>query len=417
MTNGSLPPSWSLDAGARTLSLDPRDAAFVQDPYAAYRAMHEHAPVFRWREFGHWCFARHEDVSTLLRDRRLGRQILHVMSRAELDWPEPPEHLAPFAAYERHTLLELEPPEHTRMRALVNRPFLQRVTDRLRPRLTAIAHGLVDAFASRGDVDLLEAFATPLPVIAICDVLGVPASLAPQLLAWSHDMVGMYQARRDLAVEHRAARAAREFSDCVRGILAERRRKPADDLLSALLASDSSGDRLSDDELASTAMLFLIAGHEATVHAIGNGVKALLEHGADVRPAFATSATTGRAVEELLRFDTPLHLFTRFVLEDVEWAGVRLARGERIGLLLGAANRDPRRFPEPDRLDLAREPNPHLSFGGGIHFCVGAPLARLELQVALPLLFDRLPRLSIAGPARYLDTYHFRGLESLRLRW
>jgi unspecific monooxygenase len=412
-----LPPSFELDAGTRTLALDPRDPVFVQDPYPAYRALHARAPVCFWREYGHWCFTRHADVSALLRDRRFGRQVLHVMSRAELGWPEPPAHLAPFAAYERHALLELEPPEHTRVRALVNRPFLARVTERLRPRLEALAHELVDRFAARGEGELLELFATPLPVHAICDVLGVPASLAPRLLAWSHEMVAMYQARRDESVERRAAQATREFSACVRELIAERRRAPGDDLLSALLASGDARERLSEDELASTAMLFLIAGHEATVHGIGNGVKALLEQRVDVRAAFATPDAAARTAEELLRYDTPLHLFTRYALEACEVAGVRLARGERIGLLLGAANHDPAGFDAPERLVPGRWPNPHVSFGGGIHFCVGAPLARLELQVALPLLFERLPGLALTAPARYRDTYHFRGLESLAVRW
>ena len=416
-TPSALPPSWKLDVAARTLALDPRDPVFVNDPYPAYRALHEQAPVFFWRDFGHWCFARHDDVSALLRDRRFGRQILHVMSRAELGWPEPPAYLESFVAYERHALLELEPPEHTRMRTLVNRPFLTRVTERLRPRLEALAHELVDRFETRGEVELLENFATPLPLLAICDVLGVPASLAPQLLAWSHAMVAMYQARRDEADERRAAQASREFSACVHELIAERRRSPGDDLLSALLTSAGDGDGLSDDEATSTAMLFLIAGHEATVHGIGNGVKALLEQRVDVRAAFATHDAVARTAEEVLRFDTPLHLFTRYALEDTEVAGVRLERGERIGLLLGAANHDPTRFAAPHELVPGRSPNPHVSFGGGIHFCVGAPLARLELQVALPVLFERLTGLSLAARPRYRDTYHFRGLEALALRW
>ncbi len=417
MTDTPLPPTWSLDRAARMLSLDPRDPAFAQDPYPAYAALHAAAPVFHWRQYGHWCFARHSDVSALLRDPRLGRQVLHVMSREELGWPAPTPHLAPFFDYERHSLLELEPPAHTRLRSLVNRPFLQRVTERLRPRLVSLAHEQVDRFAEHGAVELIEAFATPLPVAAIADVLGVPRSLWAPLLQWSDDIVAMYQARRDEAVEHRAARACEEFGACVRELLAERRASPGDDLLSALAASESGGDQLSDDELVTTAMLFLIAGHEATVHAIGNGVKALLERGLDPAPALATAEGGARLAEELLRLDTPLHLFTRWVLEEVELHGVRLRRGDRVGLLLGAANRDPERFEAPGELRMDRAHNPHASFGGGIHFCVGAPLARMELQVALQVLFERLPAISIAQPPRYRDTYHFRGLESLRLRW
>jgi cytochrome P450 len=343
--------------------------------------------------------------------------VLHVLSREELGWPEPPRHLTAFLDYERHALLELEPPAHTRLRTLVNRPFLQRVTERLRPRLEAMAHALVDGFSARGEVELLAAFATPLPVEAICDVMGVPRELSARLLEWSDDIVAMYQVRRDTAVEQRAARACEAFGDCVRELLAERRTTPTDDLLSALATSESGGDRLSEDELVSTAMLFLIAGHEATVHAIGNGVRALLEQGVDPRPAFASPEGTARLAEELLRFDTPLHLFTRWVLEDGEFAGVRLRRGERLGLLLGAANRDPERFEQPETLRPDRAPNPHVSFGGGIHFCVGAPLARMELQVSLRVLFSRLPGLALAERPRAADTYHFRGLETLRLRW
>lgn len=417
MSRYRLPASWSLDEAARSLSLDPRDPAFVQDPYPVYAELHAHAPVFHWREYGHWCFARLDDVSALLRDRRFGRQVLHVMSRAELGWAEPPEHLAPFVEYEKHALLELEPPAHTRMRTLVNRPFLARVTERLRPGIEACAHALVDRFAGRGHAELLDEFATPLPVTIVCEVLGMPVELSDRLLAWSHDVVAMYQARKDEAVERRAAQATREFSACVRELLAERRAAPRDDLLSALLASEADGDRLSEDELVSTAMLFLIAGHEATVHGIGNGVKALLEQRVDTRAAFADARSTARCVEELLRFDTPLHLFTRFALEEAQVHGVRLARGERIGLLLGAANRDPARFPDAHGVVPGRDPNPHVSFGGGIHFCVGAPLARLELQIALPVLFARLPALALDGAARYRDTYHFRGLESLPVRW
>ncbi len=417
MDRAPLPPSFELDPAARMLRLDPRDPAFVQDPYAAYRELHAVAPVFLWQDYGYWCFARHDEVSALLRDRRFGRQILHVMSREALGWPELPAHLAPFAAYERHALLELEPPEHTRMRALVNRPFLMRVTEQLRPRIEAEAHACIDAFAASGRTDLLAGFATPLPVAVICRLLGMPIARAGQLLAWSHDIVAMYQARRDAAVEHRAARAVEQFSAHVRELLATHRAVPAADLITALLDSEAGGDRLSEDELVSTAMLFLIAGHEATVHGIGNGVKALLEQRADPSVAFASPESTARALEEVLRFDTPLHLFTRFVLEDCELAGVSFRRGERIGLLLGAANHDPARFEAPHELRLDRSPNPHVSFGGGIHFCVGAPLARLELQAALPVLFSRLPHLRIATEPRYRDSYHFHGLEALELEW
>jgi cytochrome P450 len=203
----------------------------------------------------------------------------------------------------------------------------------------------------------------------------------------------------------------------MRGYASARRSDLRDDLISRLLEAEGDGGKLSEDELVASTILLVNAGHEATVHAIGNGVKAMLEHEVNAGQAFATEASRTATVEELVRLDPPLHLFTRYALEDVEFAGARLRKGEKVGLLLGAANRDPERFPRPDQFDAGRDPNPHLAFGGGIHFCVGAPLARLELAVALPILFTRLPGLEFAERPRYRDAYHFHGLESLRVAW
>jgi cytochrome P450 len=411
----TLPASLRVDG--QRLRLDPREPAFVQDPYPAYDAMRGLSPAFVWEEYGHWCFARHEQVTQLLKDKRFGRQILHVASRAELGWPEPQPHLEPFLALERHSLLELEPPDHTRLRNLVNRAFVSRQVERLKPRIAALAHALIDSFADKGEVDLLPAFATPIPVMIIAEMLGVPTSRAEDLLDWSHRMVAMYQFGRSRAVEDAAVAATQDFVAFLKGYVAERRAAPADDLITTLIAAESAGERLSEAELITTCVLLLNAGHEATVHAIGNGVKALLEHKVDVARAAAEPLSLERLVEETLRFDAPLHLFQRYALEDCEVFGVPLRKGEQIGLLLGAANRDPARFVEPHRFDAARAVNAHVSFGAGIHFCIGAPLARLELQVALPILFARLPGLRLAEQPRYRDAYHFHGLESLRVAW
>lgn len=400
-----------IDRTSRSVSLDPRDPAFFNNPYPAYHQLRAEVPIFKWEHYGYWCFTRHADVAALLRDRRFGRQILHVMSREELGWPETPDHLKPFYDVERHSLLETEPPVHTRLRGLVNRAFLSRTVERLRPRITKLAHDLIDGFAGSHETDLLESFATPIPIVIIAELLGVPAEQGPQLLQWSHDMVAMYQARRDREIEEKAVAATIAFSDFMRDYVRERRSRPGDDLLSQLISAEMQGNALSEDELITTAILLLNAGHEATVHAIANGVKALIEAGQ------AGATLSDGLVEELLRFDAPLHLFTRYALEDVEYEGIRLRKGETVGLMLGAANRDPARFPEPDRFDPARSPNPQVSFGAGIHFCVGAPLARLELAVALPVLFERLPGLRLADRPRYRDSYHFHGLESLKLAW
>jgi len=208
-----------------------------------------------------------------------------------------------------------------------------------------------------------------------------------------------------------------EFSAYVRHLIAERRRRPRDDLISQLIAAETNERRLSEDELVTTVVLLLNAGHEATVHAIGNSVKIILEHGLVARFAGAGERELAVMIDELLRFDPPLHLFTRYALEDLQIDGVAIRKGERIGLLLGAANRDLHVFAEPDRLDFARTPNPHVAFGAGIHFCVGAPLARLELNIALPILCRRLPALAFAEAPRYRDAYHFHGLEALRVVW
>jgi cytochrome P450 len=400
-----------IDRTSRSVSLDPRDPDFFNDPYPAYHELRKTVPVFKWQEYGYWCFARHDDVAALLRDRRFGRQILHVMSREELGWPQTPRYLEPFYNFERHSLLETEPPVHTRLRGLVKRAFLSRTVERLRPRIAKLAHELIDGFAHKRETDLLASFATAIPIVVIAELLGVPAEHGPQLLRWSHDMVAMYQARRDAEIERKAVSATVVFSDFMRDYLRERRASPGDDLLSHLIMAEAHGNSLSEDELITTAILLLNAGHEATVHAIGNGVKALIETGQ------AHSALSEAHVEEVLRFDAPLHLFTRYALEDVDWNGLRLAKGETAGLLLGAANRDPARFAAPDMFDPSRAPNPHVSFGAGIHFCVGAPLARLELNVALPVLFERLPGISLAKKPCYRDAYHFHGLESLDTVW
>lgn len=304
-------------------------------------------------------------------------------------------------------MLEREPPAHTRLRGLVLRAFTSRRIAALDPEIAALAHTLIDRFPD-GPFDLLAAFAELLPVTIIARLIGVDDAQAPQLLAWSHDMVAIYQARRDRAVEDRAEAAARDFSAFLADLIAIRRRAPRDDLLSHLIAARDAEDRLSADELVATCILLLNAGHEATVHSIGNGVKALLERGLAAR-----GDGIAPLAEEILRFDPPLHMFTRHALEDTEAFGHRFARGDTVGLLLAAAGRDPAAFPDSGRFDPSRMPNAHVAFGAGLHFCVGAPLARREMQIALPILFARCPRLALAETPRYADRYHFHGLETL----
>ncbi len=386
----------------QTVHQNPCDSAFVQDPYATYRQW-RHAPLLWWAEYGMPVSARFEVVNTLLRDKRFGREAPSGCA------PERPAHLQPFYDFESRSMLEREPPTHTRLRSLVLRAFTSRRIEALEGEVLSLAHQLIDAFPD-GPFDLLPALAERVPVVVIARMIGVPESMAPQLLQWSHDMVGMYQAKRDRAMEDRAVAATLAFSAYIRELAEARRSAPGHDLISELLAAEADGEKLSMDELITTVILLLNAGHEATVHAIGNGIKTLLEHGAW---SALNADTLDGMLEETLRFDPPLHLFTRYAIEDVEVFGHPFKRGEQVGLLLGAANRDPDVWPDPDRFDPSRPVRNNASFGAGLHFCIGAPLARLELRAVFTALRERCPGLRLEGPAPYADRYHFHGLERL----
>jgi len=247
-----------IDAKRRRVSLDPRDPSFFDDPYPAYAAIRAAAPVFLWEEYGFWCFARHRDVAALLRDKRFGRRIEPLSDAA---FGEAAAHLAHFLELERHSLLELEPPAHTRLRNLVNRAFVSREVERLAPRIAGLTEEIIGGFEAEGSVELIEALAARIPVIVIAELLGVPAEMWRELLAWSHAMVAMYQFGVTRAVEDAAAEAARAFSDFLRAHIRERRARPADGLIDALIRAESEGNRLSEAELVSTCMLLLNAGH------------------------------------------------------------------------------------------------------------------------------------------------------------
>ena len=413
-----MPQSAAFTIDDRHASAQPRDPAFYRDPYAFYDAVHAAAPAFRWDDYGHWCFAGFDDVNALLRDRRFGRQILHLMSRDSLGLPPPKPHTANFDLTEKFSLLTLEPPAHTRLRKLVNRAFVSRNVEQLRERIRRLAHELIDDFEADGGTELLRSYAVPIPAIVIAEMIGLPAEMAMQLVDWSNRMVAMYMYGVTEAVERDADRASREFIDYVLATMAERRRVPRDDLLTHMLTAEIDGEKLSEEEVVSTTILLLNAGHEATVHTTGNGVKSLLQSGLPVAPLFASTIQTEATVEECLRFDAPLHMFTRYALEDVTLGnGLSFRQGETIGLLLAAANRDPRRFAAANRFDPFRTDGQNVSFGAGIHFCIGAPLARIELQESLQALFTRLPGLRLASEPAYRNIYHFHGLERLEVEW
>ncbi len=390
------------------LSQSPTDPDFVQNPYAFYARARSNnranGPISVWSDYNIAAAFDNETVQALLKDRRFGREAVPEFAAPI------PDHLAPFYAVEAHSMLELEPPRHTRLRALVLRAFTSRRIKELAPEITQLSHDLIDQFPA-GDFDLITAYANTLPVVIISRLLGVPEGMSDQLLQWSNDMVSMYQARRTRAVEDRAVAATVAFVAFMRAHIETRRKTPADDLITHLIAAEESGEKLSTDELITTCIILLNAGHEATVHTIGNGVKTLLETATPLS-ALAPDAIDA-TVEEIIRFDPPVHIFNRHAYEDITLFGHDFKRGDQIALVLAAANRDPATWPDPDTFDPARATRKNASFGGGIHFCVGAPLARLELTIALPILFERCPNLRITAPPTYANLYHFHGLEKL----
>lgn len=387
------------------LSQSPTGPAFVQNPYPLYARARAMGSLVWWEDYRMPAAFDHATVDAILRDRRFGREVPPELAEA------PPAHLAAFYRVEAHSMLELEPPRHTRLRGLVLRAFTSRRIAAMAPEIEALCHALIDRFPD-APFDLLPAYARQVPVIVIARLLGVPESMADRLLDWSNAMVAMYQARRDRPTEDAAAQAATDFAAFLRAYVEERRARPADDLITHLIAAEQDGRKLSTDELITTCILLLNAGHEATVHTLGNGVKTLLQEGGDA--AALAPDRIEATVEEILRFDPPLHLFTRYAYEPVEVAGHRFARGAQVALMLAAANRDPAVWQTPERFDPARRaPRANLAFGAGLHFCVGAPLARLELRIALATLFDRCPDLRLAERPLYADLYHFHGLERL----
>ncbi|HEX2146627.1 MAG TPA: cytochrome P450 [Pseudorhizobium sp.] len=413
----ALPAFLRIDPATRRVSLDGRDPSFFGNPNAVYAALHEHCPTFYWEEQKQWFFTGYDHVNALLRDRRFGRQVLHIASREELGLPQPQPHLANFDLAERYSLLEIEPPEHTRLRTLVNRAFVSRQIERLRPEIAKLAETLIDGFQDDGKTELLASFADIIPVTMIARMIGIPDEMGPQLLKWSHDYVGMYMFKRTEADELAADRSAGEFAAYVKTLIAERRKAPREDLLSHMIHTEHKSQYLSDDELVSTTIVLLNAGHEATVHQIGNSVRVILENGVPPGDMFRDEATTERTVEETLRICAPVHIFQRWALEDVEVDGVAFKRGDKVSLILAAANLDPKKFSDPLVFRPDRQEAPNLSFGAGIHFCIGAPLARLELNTVLPILFCRLPSLRLAETPRVKDVYHFHGMERLDLAW
>ncbi|MET9912093.1 cytochrome P450 [Streptomyces sp. NPDC006476] len=394
-------------------AFDPWDPTFVADPYPAYAELRAKGRVRYFEPTNQWLVPHHADVSALLRERRLGRTYLHRFDHEDFGrTPPPPEH-EPFHTLNDHGMLDLEPPDHTRIRRLVSKAFTPRTVEQLKPYVSELAGDLVERLVEKGGGDLLTDVAEPLPVAVIAQMLGIPEADRAPLRPWSADICGMYELNPSEETARRAVQASVEFSDYLRELIAERREQPGDDLISGLIAAHDEGDRLTEQEMISTAVLLLNAGHEATVNATVNGWYALFRNPAQLAALRADHSLIPSAIEELMRYDTPLQLFERWVLDDIEIDGTTIPRGAEIAMLFGSANHDPEVFRDPERLDLTRTENPHISFSAGIHYCIGAPLARIELAASMTALLEKAPALSLAQEPVRKPNFVIRGLQGL----
>ena len=399
------------------VAFNPRDPAFIANPYPAYRQLRETAPVWR-SPFGRAFLTRYEDSALLLRDRRLGK-----------DYSEPEaliRRFGPTAMQEpavvelSHMMLMKDPPDHTRLRGLVTKVFTARKIEEMRPGIQAITDGLLDKVAKSGEMDAIRDLAFPLPVLVICELLGVPEEDRARFVNATASGAALLNpvppTREELDRANEGTTATGAYFETLFEL---RRKEPRDDLLSLLVQAEESGDRLTTEELRANVTLLFAAGHETTVNLIGNGLWSLLGNRAQWELLRENPALIPNAIEEILRYECPVQAVARTAAEPITFGDVAFQKGELIVALIGAANRDPDVFPDPDRLDVTRERLRPLSFGGGIHFCIGAQLARIEAEVVFSTLLRRMPdiRLVDRGPPQWRESFTLRGLTTLPAAW
>lgn len=402
-----------------TVYFDARDAAVIADPYPALRNLREHDPVHWSDRLGGWVLTRYDDIRRSLRDPRLSSDRMrpffsHMPEDTRRELRDLGEHMALWAVFN-------DPPDHTRLRGLMNKAFTSSAVAALRPQIAGIVEGLVDDLLQSGEADFIQRFAYPLPACVIAAMLGVPREDVDLLKHWSDDLGSFVLSSRLSPDKYSRANAAiREMNAYFGDLLAARRRRPGKDVASAMLAAEERGDFLSRDELVAACVLLLFAGHETTTHLLGNGLLALLKHPAQLQALktnIADEKIVAAAVEEMLRWDGPSLAQVRITAADYELGGKVMRKGERVFQMLAAANRDPAVFAAPDDFDIARADNRHLTFGFGIHFCLGAPLARLEGQIAFPILLHRLKDIALTAPPDWSDSIVVRGLNNLQISY
>jgi cytochrome P450 len=398
---------------SHTSHLNLASRQFKADPYPFYAKLRAEAPVFRTGlpdRRPAWLITRYDDALALLKDERLVKDRHNTLTGER---PAKPPWMPAFMRPLAQNMLDLDAPDHTRLRALVHQAFTPRRIEQLRVRIQVLCDQLLDAAEAQGHLELMQAYALPIPLTIIAELLGVPPADRPAFRRWSEHVVAI----SSVASLLRALPGVWRIVRYLRALCARRRADPQDDLLTALVQAEEAGDRLSEDELLGMVFLLLLAGHETTVNLIGNAVLTLIAHPQQLTLLRQNPALIKPAVEELARYASPVIMATeRYAREDLTIAGVAIPRGELVLAVIASANRDERQFADPDRLDLTREPNRHLAFGQGVHYCLGAPLARMEVQIALTTLLRRLPEMRLSQPhaaLRWRPGLFVRGLEQL----
>ena len=389
--------------------LDMQDPAAVANPYPIYTQLRESGEMVWSDRLNLWLAPTHATANAVLRAKTMGRIYNPLEPQSEWDI---------FNWLHSDSILDSEPPKHTRLRSLVQKAFTPGRINALQPNITQLCEQLLDEaqtkLATHGHFDILADYAEPLPVLVIADLLGVPRDMAEDLRRWSQDIVKMYEFGRTREQELQAQQSGSDFVNYISGLAAERKINPQNDLITALVEVEEQGEKLNEHELIAMCVLLLNAGHEASVNGFGNGMVALFRN-PDQLELLANDPRTysATALEEFMRFDSPLHFFDRTATADTQIGSVTVKAGQKAGALLGSANRDGSVFENVDTFDITRESNPHIAFGAGIHFCIGAPLARLEMQTSLPMLFERFPKLALAGDPVQRPTFVLRGWETI----
>lgn len=405
-----------------TNHLNINDPEFIAKPYEQLKALRKEMPVFRDETWDKVFFFLHADISSLLKDKRLGRTMLHRYSREEIGWPPPDPKLAGWRSYQDNVFMDMEGDSHRRIRALVTKVFTPKKVESLRTKLEATTHKLIDAVEKNGSCNFVSDIAEPLPVIMIADLLGIPEEHHHNLRPWSGAIVKMYELGYTDEQINEANKASVDFMNLIGELANERRKNPQDDLITDLVEVESQGEKLTENEMRATAIFLLNAGHEATVNGSALGLMSLFQNQNQFKIMKEAVHQNNQsliktAVDEMLRYETPLPMFERYVLEDMEINGTQLKRGDEVALMYISGNHDEKRFDRAGELILSREDNPLLTFGLGTHYCLGAPLARLELQVLFSVLFKRLPNLQSNGDAIFSKGFVIRGLTDLPIKF